>query len=232
VAGSPSTNLRKIEGTSLIDSWCFPNCSKGDGQIYLWQEVFLRLIFGVHPGIALITFPAMHFTINERRKSMKSKKRGMFIMILLTAITIVVVPALAQEKPADNMQIVLEKIRADKKLLVAENMQLTEAEAKAFWPVYDQYQDELFLLRSRTAKLIKDYTEAYDKMTNDNAKKLLDELMNIEALGPKLRQAYLPKFRKVLPETKVVRYYQIENKINAALMYELAANIPLLKTAR
>jgi hypothetical protein len=143
-----------------------------------------------------------------------------------------VVPGLSQEKPADNMQIVLEKIRADKKLLVAESMQLTEAEAKAFWPVYDQYQDELFLLRARTAKLIKDYSDAYNKMTNDTAKKLLDELMSIEALGPKLRQAYLPKFRKVLPETKVVRYYQIENKINAALMYELAANIPLLKAAQ
>ena len=110
-----------------------------------------------------------------------------------------VVPGISQEKPADNMQVVIEKIRADKKLLVAENMQLTEAEAKAFWPVYNQYQDELFLLRTRTAKLIKDYTDAYDKMTNYTAKKLLDELMIIEALGPKLRQAYLPKFRKVLP---------------------------------
>ena len=143
-----------------------------------------------------------------------------------------VVPAMSQEKPADNMQIVLEKIRADKKLLVAENMQLTEAEAKAFWPVYDQYQDELFLLRMRTAKLIKDYADASEKMSNDTARKLLDELMIIEALGPKLRQTYLPKFRKVLPETKVVRYYQIENKINAALMYELAANIPLLKATK
>ena len=56
--------------------------------------------------------------------------------------------------------------------------------------------------------------------------------MIIEGLGPKLRQAYLPKFRKVLPETKVVRYYQIENKIQAALFYELAANIPLMKTGK
>jgi len=163
---------------------------------------------------------------------MKSKNRGVFIMVLLTAIMIVVVPALAQEKPADNMQIVLEKIRADKKLLVAENMQLTEAEAKAFWPVYDQYQDELFLLRKRTAKLIKDYVDAYGKMTNDAAKKLLDEYMTIETLGPKLRQAYLPKFRKALPEIKVARYYQIENKIQAAVMYELAAKIPLVETAK
>ena len=163
---------------------------------------------------------------------MKGKNRVTMLLAILGMVMAMVVPGISQEKPADNMQVVLEKIRADKKLLVAENMQLTEAEAKAFWPVYNQYQDELFLLRTRTAKLIKDYAEAYDKMTNDTAKKLLDELVSIEALGPKLRQAYLPKFRKVLPETKVVRYYQIENKINAALMYELAANIPLMKATQ
>ena len=162
------------------------------------------------------------------------RTKGVVIMSLamLVVVMSMVVPAVSQEQPADNMQIVLEKIRADKKLLVAENLQLTESEAKAFWPVYDQYQDELFLLRTRTAKLISDYADAYDKMTNETAKKLLDELMNIEALGPKLRQAYLAKFRQALPEIKVVRYYQIENKIQAVLLYELAAKIPLMKAAQ
>jgi hypothetical protein len=97
----------------------------------------------------------MHSAINERRRFMKSDRSVALIIVMLAAIVIVAAPAVAQDKPADNMQIVLEKIRADKKLLVAENMQLTEAEAKVFWPVYDQYQDELFLLRTRTAKLIK-----------------------------------------------------------------------------
>jgi hypothetical protein len=138
-------------------------------------------------------------------------------------------PAFCQDKISDNMQIVIEKVRADKKLLVAENMQLTEKEAKAFWPVYKQYQDELFLLRSRAANLIKSYSDAYGVMTNEKAKKLMDEFMAVEASGLKLRQAYVPKFRKVLPEVKVARYYQIENKIQAALMYELASQIPLMK---
>jgi hypothetical protein len=126
--------------------------------------------------------------------------------VLIVALAFAGSSASAQDKPVDNMQIVLEKVRADKKLLVAENMQLTEAKAKAFWPVYDQYQDELFLLRARTAKLIKDFSDAYEKMTNESAKKLMDEYITIETLGPKLRQTYLPKFRKVLPEVKVVRY--------------------------
>jgi hypothetical protein len=163
---------------------------------------------------------------------MKVKSRVTMILVILGVVMGMVVSGIAQDKPADNMQIVLEKVRADKKLLVSENMQLTEAEAKAFWPVYDQYQDELFLLRSRTAKLIKDFSDAYEKMTNETAKKLMDEYITIETLGPKLRQTYLPKFRKVLPEVKVVRYYQIENKIQAVLIYELAKNIPLMKNAK
>ena len=164
---------------------------------------------------------------------MNRSMKVMFFLTLAAAITILFVsPVVSQDKPADNMQILRDKIKADKKLLVASDMKLTESEAKAFWPVYEKYQDELFLLRTRTLKLINDYADAYETMSNDKAKALLDELMKIDSLGLKLRQAYLPKFRQVLPEVKVVRYYQIENKINAALMYELAANIPLMKAAQ
>jgi hypothetical protein len=155
-----------------------------------------------------------------------------FMVGLTLALLAFVGTVLAQDKPADNMQIVIEKMKADKKLLVAENMQLTEAEAKGFWPVYEKYQAELFLVRARTAKLITDYAAAYQTMTNATAKKLLDESMTIETLRLKLGKAYVPQFRKVLPDTKIARYYQIENKINAILYFELAANIPLMKTEK
>ncbi len=161
---------------------------------------------------------------------MKTEGRIILIMMALALVlSLSGLPALAQDKPADNMQLFLEKIKADKRLLVAENLQLTEAEAKAFWPIYDQYQNELFLIRVRTGKLINDYVATYETMTNATAQRLLDESMTIETLRQKLNKAYLPKFRKALPGIKAVRYYQIENKINAALYYELAARIPLVK---
>lgn len=53
--------------------------------------------------------------------------------------------------------------------------------------------------------------------------------MTIESPGLKLRKTYLPKFRKILPAKKVARYYQIENKIQAALYSELAVKIPLVQ---
>jgi hypothetical protein len=157
---------------------------------------------------------------------MRIVKRILLCMVLVAFAS----PLFAEDNPPENMQILVEKIRADKKLLVAENMQLSEKESKAFWPVYEKYQSELFLIRVRTVKLINDYAENYEKMTNGTAKKLIDEYLTIETLRLKLAKAYLPEFRKALPDTKVARYYQIENKINAALYSELATKIPLLKT--
>jgi hypothetical protein len=172
---------------------------------------------------------------NERkdvgRKKMNTKMKNKLFWVGFLVIMAWNVTVTAQDNLddlADNMQMVIESVRADKKLLVAENMQLTVAESKDFWPVYEQYQSELFLIRARTAKLIEDYSDAYEKMTNDTARDLLDEYMKTEELKLKLRKHYLSKFRTVLPEIKVTRYYQIENKIEKALMFGIAANIPLL----
>jgi calcineurin-like phosphoesterase family protein len=138
-------------------------------------------------------------------------------------------PALAQDKPADTMQIVREKIQADKKLLVATNMDLTEKEAQAFWPVYDSYQKDLGLLNGRMLVLIQDFAKNYQTMTDDAAKKLVAQYLTIELDRVKLKQSYLPSLRKALPEKKVARYLQIENKIEAVIRYELADKIPLVR---
>lgn len=155
-----------------------------------------------------------------------------YIVYLFTFMVIAglgAVPALAQDKPADNMQIVREKIRADKKLVVAEAMGMTEPEAKAFWPVYEAYQRDLAKINDRTIKLIDDYAENYGTMSDQAAKKLMDEYMAIETERLNIRQSYLPRFRQVLSEMKVLRYYQLENKIQAVVNYELAASIPLVR---
>ena len=153
----------------------------------------------------------------------------LYLVTFLVFTVLVAAPALSQDKAADNMEIVREKIRADKKLMIAETMGMTESEAKAFWPVYEAYQKDLGKINDRTIKLIDDYADNYGAMSNQAAKKLMDEFMAIEAEHLKIRQSYLPRFRQVLPEMKVLRYYQLENKIEAAVNYELAANIPLVK---
>ena len=137
----------------------------------------------------------------------------------------------AQDKPADNMQILRDKIKADKKLLVATNMELTETEAKGFWPIYEQYQKELQRINQRIAKLLDSYAEdARSKsLTDDKAKKLIDEAAAIDQTEANLKSAYAPKLSKALPVKKVARYLQIENKIRAVVKYDLAQGVPLMK---
>lgn len=138
---------------------------------------------------------------------------------------------IAQDKPADNMQILREKIKADKKLLVATNMELTEAEAKNFWPIYEDYQKDLQKINERLIQALHSYAADYKNksMTNEKAKKLTDEYLSIEQAEVKLKSSSVPKLSKALPATKVARYLQIENKIRAVIKYDLAATVPLVQ---
>jgi len=137
----------------------------------------------------------------------------------------------AQDKPADNMQILRDKIKADKKLVVAKNMELTEAEAKGFWPIYDQYQKELQKINQRIGKVLDSYADdARSKsLTDDKAKKLIDEAVSIDQAESNLKSTFAPKLSKVLPVKKVARYLQIENKIRALVKYDLAQGVPLMR---
>ena len=160
-----------------------------------------------------------------------SKKVGMRLIAMVLAITLIGFTgyAAAQDKAADNMDLVKEKIRTDKKLFIATNMQLTESEANAFWPVYEAYQAELGKLREREIKLIENFAKNYETMSDDVAKNLLDDALSIDSGHQKLIQSYLSKFRGVLPDKKVARYYQLESKIDAVLEYEMAKRIPLVQ---
>jgi hypothetical protein len=165
----------------------------------------------------------------------------MLKIVLLVITTALAAPVVAQDKgaakaaPAEkgamNMEILRQKIKADKKLVVAANMSLTDAEAKAFWPIYDAYQKDLQQINEKLGKTIVAYADAYNKgpVSNETAKKLIGEFLAIEESELKLKRSYVPKLEKAVPEAKVARYLQIENKIRAIVKFELADNIPLVE---
>jgi len=134
-------------------------------------------------------------------------------------------------KTADsNMAIFLEKVKADKKLLVAANMGLTDAEGKVFWPIYDQYQTELKALNDRLSAAIHAYADAYTKntLTDAQATKLTNDVLTIDQDEVAMRKKFATTLA-VMPGKKAARYLQIENKIRAALRSEMADAIPLVQ---
>jgi hypothetical protein len=174
----------------------------------------------------------LHAKKQKGEKEMKRSIAVIFFMALAVAMTMLLVsPVLSQDQPADNMQILRDKIKADKKLLVAANMELTESEAKGFWPVYEEYQKELTAINQRIAKLIGSYATDYqaNTLTDEKAKTLIDELVAIEQADGGLQAAFVPQLSEVLPPKKVAAYLQIENKIRAIVKYELAAKVPLVQ---
>ncbi len=137
--------------------------------------------------------------------------------------------AAAQDSPADNMDIVRDKVRTDKKLFIATNMELTQSEAKTFWPIYNDYQAKLEKLVDRKGQLIEKFAANYETLSDDMAKTLLDTDLAIDSDYQKLRQSFLPKFRGVLSDKKVARFYQLESKIHAIVEFEIARRIPLVQ---
>ena len=135
----------------------------------------------------------------------------------------------AGDKPANNLQIIHEKLKADKKLIVSKYMELTESEAKNFWPVYEEYQTDLQKIYDRMGSLLKSYAAEYKSLTDEKAKSLLDDWLALERDDAKRRQSYVPKILKALPGKKAARYVQIENEYRLLLDYDLATTVPLVQ---
>lgn len=152
----------------------------------------------------------------------------------ISAFTLAVAtPALAQtapSAPATNMEILAAKIKADKRLLVAETVGLTDAEGKAFWPIYDACQAELQKNNQRLKAAIEGYAKDFsaNTMTDAKAAALTTESLAIEEALLTSKKACAAKLNGVIPAAKIARYLQIENKIRAWLNYEMATGIPFV----
>lgn len=125
--------------------------------------------------------------------------------------------------------ILLDTIRANRKALVAVNLELSEEQAGKFWPLYDKYQAELNAVGDRVVAIIDDYSKNFHDLADDKAAKLMDEYLAAEAERLEVRRKYLPEFKGILPGRTVARFYQIENKMDAVLRYDLAAAIPVVE---
>ncbi|MDR4495427.1 MAG: hypothetical protein AB7P17_10045 [Nitrospirales bacterium] len=153
-----------------------------------------------------------------------------FFVFAIVAAIVGLTPVYAENAQNTNMQILIDKVKADKKLLIASNMDLTDQESKNFWPLYDGYQKDLEQLNRHLGEIIDEYAQAYNKnsVSDDLAKNLINEALKTEGAEVKMRREYAEKLAKVLPATKVARYLQMESKIRAAIKYDLAASIPLV----
>jgi hypothetical protein len=156
------------------------------------------------------------------------KKASFAAFAVLLGLLLAPLAVFAQTQ-ADEEELVRSLLQTEKKAIIVDNMGLTEGESKAFWPLYDEFQQLKQKLNKRTVKVLVDYMDGYEILTNEKAEAILKEYVAIEKERAELKSAFMPKFMKILPARKVARYYQIENKLEAMVKYEFAKEVPLVK---
>jgi len=122
-------------------------------------------------------------------------------------------------------------LQSGRKEIISDELRLTEEEASAFWPVYEEYQSNVMVVRDRYAETIGDYLKTYraGEITDDYAEKLIDEGLSFKGDLLKVQEKYLNSFKKALPIRKVARFYQLESKMDADIDAQLADFVPLVE---
>jgi hypothetical protein len=129
----------------------------------------------------------------------------------------------------DVIELTREVVKTERKAIIAASMNMTKTESEAFWPVYRDYELQISKVGDRYVKLVKDFAEKWESATDEEAKAMLNDFLKVAQDRLKVKRSFVGRFEKVLPATKVFRLYQIENKIDAAIQYEVAAEVPLMK---
>jgi Spy/CpxP family protein refolding chaperone len=138
-------------------------------------------------------------------------------------------PASAQPAAPVTPEQWLTKIQADKKGIVERSMNLSPADAKKFWPLYEQFQRELAVPQAQINRAMLDYIGAGDKLTDADAKRIVEQVQAGVQVEARLNQKHFKQLLKVLPPKQAARYMQIENKIQAVVRYETAKAFPLVQ---
>ncbi len=134
-----------------------------------------------------------------------------------------------QDDLTSDMALTRASIQLRRQAIVTSVMDLTPTESQAFWPLYRDYRIEMAKVGDRVQKLLVDYSGQYDTLTDDQAKKIMQEWLSIEKAKTGVKGKYVSRFQKILPARKVMRFFQADNKLDAVLNAQLASVVPLAR---
>jgi len=148
-------------------------------------------------------------------------------IILTSLISFFAISIYAQNS---YLEIVRSTIKTEKKALIAEVMELSDAENIPFWEVYNEYDEKLYKLNTDYFSVVMDFADNYENMSAEKATELLTRANKYSLDVAKLEKTYLKKMMKVISPQKTVRFFQASNKIQVMIDAQLAAEIPLLES--
>jgi len=168
-------------------------------------------------------------------------RRKVSAVFLLASVWFLAVPAAHAQAAASkdgqavseqDIQLLRQDIRSQKKQLIAANLTLSDSEAQKFWPVYDQYAAELAKIGDQRYALIKEYAQNFGSLTDEQSLSLVTRSLALDEAVEQLRIKYVPIVNKVLPGKKTATFFQIDRRIAALIDLQLSSQIPLVQEQR
>lgn len=153
--------------------------------------------------------------------------KALWVVCLALALKLVATVAPAQEIN-DDIELTRTIIQTQRQAIVTAAMQLTAEESQTFWPLYHEYRESMRKVDDRSVSLISGYADNIETMTDEIAQAMLKELISIRQAELDVTRKYLKRFQKILPANKVARFFQLENKLDSVIDFELASEIPLV----
>jgi hypothetical protein len=127
-----------------------------------------------------------------------------------------------------DLALLRRNIRAEQKKIIAANVELTVEESTKFWPVYDEYVAEMTKHIDNFYSLIKDYAANQKTLTDAQASTMIKRWAQVQIEQAQTRLKFIPAFEKVVPATKVARFFQIDRRLYLLLDLQVASEIPLI----
>lgn len=137
--------------------------------------------------------------------------------------------ASAQSSVSQDVDLLRKDVRSQKKQIIAANLQLTDAEAQTFWPVYDQYTADLVKINDAKYAAIKEYVTNYDTLTDEQATALTKQIIGVDESVAQLRQRYVPIVNKVLSGKKTALFFQLDRRLVMLIDIQLATQLPVIQ---
>ncbi|MCM2311118.1 MAG: hypothetical protein NDI84_06900 [Steroidobacteraceae bacterium] len=156
-------------------------------------------------------------------------KKATLVSALALALATIAPPCIAVtgDDSSVDQQIALKQLETDQRAVYALNLGLTDAESRAFWPIYDEYATTIKKVTDQRLQLLNEYAAKYQTLSDADAEAMLAKLWRSEQESLRIRRLYAKKVQEVLPAVKALRYVQLQARIDYALQGRVISLVPL-----
>ncbi len=153
----------------------------------------------------------------------RSSVRALAVAVLLGLAAV----ASTAQTVKETLDINRQAVETQRRVLVSGALPLTDAEARGFWPLYDDYEKQRRPIDERANRLVADFVASAASLSDAQAKAMLAEALAVDEGRLKVRRDFMERMGKVIPPRKLVRFFQIENKLDSVVRADISKQIPL-----